>query len=225
VGRLVQQQKRVLDFVPLIRELKQRNVSFMLHLIGDGSDRSRLEQELKENGLADDVKLWGWLTPSEVAAQLADSDAFVLLSDYEGLPVALLEAMASTLVPVVTRINSGNSQLIRQANNGLMFEVGDAIACAEHLAQLATDQELLHRLRSAAWETAREYSVERMVENYERCFQEVTASDFMNANRETAPRPYPLLPACRSRYPFWLRKVKSRLATLRSMPSVGQQSR
>ncbi len=227
VGRLVQEQKRVMDFVPLVRELKRRDVSFMLDLIGDGSDRSRLEQELKENGLAHNVKVWGWLTPSDVAARLADSDAFVLLSDYEGLPVALLEAMASTLVPVVTRINSGNTQLIREGENGLMFEVADAISCAKHLAQLSTDQELLRSLRWAAWKTAREYSVERMVENYERCFQEVTAPDFMNADRKTAPRPYPLLPACRSRYPFWLRKVKSRLATLRStpMPSVGQQSR
>jgi len=63
VGRLVQEQKRVLDFVPLIRELKQRDVSFVLHLIGNGSDGSRLEQELKENGLADDVKFWGSLPP------------------------------------------------------------------------------------------------------------------------------------------------------------------
>jgi len=160
-----------------------------------------------------------------VEARLADSDAFVLLSDYEGLPVALLEAMASTLVPVVTRINSGNSQLIREEENGLMFEVGDAIACAEHLARLWTNEELLHTLRWAAWETAREYSVERMVENYVGCFQEVTASDFINADRESAPRPYPLLPACKSRYPFWLRKVKSRLATLRSTPTMSQQSR
>jgi len=216
VGRVVAEQKRIMDFVGVIRELKNRQVPFELHIVGEGCDRTRLEQELEQNGFMGVVRLWGWLNPQEVKLRLAECDAFVLLSDYEGLPVALLEAMGQALVPVVTRINSGNSQLIRDGENGLMFPVGDAAACAEHLARLSTDEALLRTLRRAAWDTAREYSVDRMVEAYEKCFRHLLASDFSNAHRSTAPRPYPLLPACKSRYPFWLRKVKSRLATLRS---------
>jgi glycosyltransferase involved in cell wall biosynthesis len=211
IGRLVEAQKRVMDFVDLIRELRKREIAFELHLVGEGQDRVKLEHALKENGFAEDVTLWGWLTPDQVRERLTTLDVFILLSDHEGLPVALLEAMGQTLAPVVTRINSGNSQLIRDGENGLLFPVGETVACADHLARLANDQNLLRVLRQAAWETAREYSVERMVDAYEQCFRSVAAAGFSNAHRAAAPQPYPLLPACRSRYPFWLRKVKSRL--------------
>ena len=216
IGRLVEHQKRVMDFVAVVRELKASQVQFELHIVGEGSERTQLEQELRKHGLAENVTLWGWLSPPQVKQRLAELDVFTLLSDHEGLPVALLEAMGQALVPVVTRINSGNSELIRDGENGLLFPVGDAVACASHLARLAADADMLRTLRLSAWETSREYSVERMVDNYEDCFRHVAATDFGNAHRATAPRPYPLLPACKSRYPFWLRKVKSRLATLRS---------
>ena len=211
IGRLVQGQKRVMDFVGVIREMKKRQVPFELHLVGEGPERAQLEQAIKENGFNENVSFWGWLTPAEVKERLANLDVFILLSDHEGLPVALLEAMGQALCPVVTSINSGNSQLVRDGENGLLFNVGDTNACAEHLARLAADRNLLRTLRRAAWKTAGEYSVERMVDSYEECFRSLAADSSSNARRAAVPRPYPLLPACRSRYPFWLRKVKSRL--------------
>jgi glycosyltransferase involved in cell wall biosynthesis len=225
VGRIVEEQKRVFDFIGVIRELQSRDVSFELHMLGEGRDRPRLEQELRENGFSEHVRFWGWLTPQQVKVRLAQLDVFVLLSDYEGLPVALLEAMGHGLVPVVTRIDSGNSQLIRDGENGLMFSIGDVAACAAHLARLAADEKLLRNLQHSAWATAREYSVERMVENYEQCFREISAADFPRTHRAGAPRPYPLLPACKSRYPFWLRKVKSRWGALRASPMQISESR
>ncbi|MDQ1639511.1 MAG: hypothetical protein QOF62_2850 [Pyrinomonadaceae bacterium] len=218
VGRVVEEQKRVMNFIEVIRELKDREVPFELHIIGEGSERPRFEQELKEKGLGEYVKFWGWLTPQQVKLRLAHLDVLALMSDYEGLPVALLEAMGQALVPVVTRINSGSSELIRNGENGLLFPVGDSAACTAHLEKLAVDDNLLRILRRGAWNTARDYSVERMVENYEQCFRQVSASDLPRAHRASAPRPYPLLPACKSRYPFWLRKVKSRLGAFRYPP-------
>jgi glycosyltransferase involved in cell wall biosynthesis len=216
VGRMVQDQKRVREFLPLARELKNRSIPFELHLIGDGDERLPLEQRIKAHGLETNVKFWGWLSPVEVKRRLAELDVFALLSDHEGLPVALLEAMGQTLLPVVTRINSGNTQLIRNGENGLLFAVGDITACADHLTSLAADRNLLLAMRRAAWDTTRDYSVPRMIENYEECFRHLKAADFSRAHRAGAPQPYPILPACRSRYPFWLRKVKSRLINLRS---------
>jgi glycosyltransferase involved in cell wall biosynthesis len=218
VGRVVEEQKRVMDFIDVISALNDRDVTFELHIIGEGIDRPRFEQKLNEKGFARYVKFWGWLTPAQVKSRLADLDVFTLMSDYEGLPVALLEAMGQALVPVVTQINSGSSELIRNGENGLMFPVGDSAACAAHLAKLAADENLLRILRRAAWNTAQDYSVERMVDSYEQCFREVSAPDFSRAHRAGAPQPYPLLPACKSPYPFWLRKVKRRLGALRSVP-------
>jgi len=208
VGRVVDAQKRVTDFLAVALELRRRRVEFELHLIGDGSERTRLEDEFKGNGLDGCVTFWGWLAPEQVAEKLASLDVFALLSDHEGLPVALLEGMGRALVPVVTRIASGNTQLICDGENGLTFAVGDTAACAAHLDRLAGDDDLRRRLRRAAWTTSLDYSVELMTERYEECFRSITAPGFSRAHRISAPRPYPVLASCVSRYPFWLRKVK-----------------
>ncbi|HEV7397579.1 MAG TPA: glycosyltransferase family 4 protein, partial [Pyrinomonadaceae bacterium] len=209
IGRVVEEQKRVMDFIPLLRNLHTLEMPFELNIIGEGDDRVRLEQSLADNDLDEKVNFWGWQTPEQIKQHLLELDVFVLLSDYEGLPVAMLEAMGYGLAPVVTRINSGNSQLIREGENGLMFAVGDMAACAVHLRKLASDNEMLRSLRLSAWETAAAYSVERMVDNYEDCFRKISGPDFSRQHRLEASKPYPLLPACKSRYPFWLRKVKS----------------
>jgi colanic acid/amylovoran biosynthesis glycosyltransferase len=211
VGRVVELQKRVSDFLGLADELRKGGVSFELHIIGDGNARRQLEEAFRENGFGNEVKFWGWLGQKQVAEKLAELDVFVLLSDYEGLPVALLEAMGHALAPVVTRIPSGNTQLIRERENGLLFPVGDVLTAARHLALLTADHALLRALRRSAWETACEYSVERMAQRYMDCFRDVSRPEFHRAHRFMAPRPYPLLPACRSRYPTWLRKIKYRL--------------
>jgi glycosyltransferase involved in cell wall biosynthesis len=212
VGRVVERQKRVSDFVPLALELKKRGLSAELHIIGDGSERASLEAEIARNDLSAMFRFWGWLSPGEVKARLGEGKVFTLLSDHEGLPVALLEAMGSALAPVVTRIASGNTQLIRDGENGMLFPVGDVTACADRLALLFADSTLLKSLRRAAWETSLEYSLARMVEHYEECFQHVTGPQFSRTHRDGISSPYPPLPSSRSRYPFWLRKVKQRVA-------------
>src|SRR2546423_1283969 len=83
VGRVVQEQKRVMDFVPLVRELTRRNVPFKLQIIGDGPDRSELERQLNATGVAEHVEFTGWLSPEKVRAKLRTLDVFLLLSDYE----------------------------------------------------------------------------------------------------------------------------------------------
>jgi glycosyltransferase involved in cell wall biosynthesis len=205
IGRMVQAQKRVLDLVPLVRELAGRNVPFVMHLIGSGDDAHRLRAEMLSAGVGHDVRWWGWLTPTEVRVRLSQLDALVLPSDSEGLPLVLLEAMGHGVVPVATRIPSGNTELVRDAENGFLAEVGDTRAFADRLEELHRDATLLSRLRRAAWLTSADYSVERMASAYEACFTGVA---------ERAPRPsgaFPVMPSCRSRHPTWLRKVKWRM--------------
>lgn len=206
IGRLVQRHKRVLDLVPVVGELARRDLSFVMHLIGRGEDEPRLRDELERVGVGHHVRWWGWLTPSEVGARLKQLDALVLPSDVEGLPLVLLEAMSHGVVPVATRIPSGNTELVVDGENGFLTAVGDCKGFADRLEQLYRDPALLVRLRRAAWTTSGEYSVEHMASAYEACFA---------GESERAPRPsgpFPVMPSCRSRYPAWLRKVKWRLS-------------
>jgi glycosyltransferase involved in cell wall biosynthesis len=205
IGRLVHSQKRVLDLAPLVGELARRDLPFVMHLIGSGDDGPRLREELAQAGVGHHVRWWGWLTPSEVRVRLGQLAVLVLPSDVEGLPVALLEAMGQGVVPVATRIPSGNTELVRDGENGFLATVGDTKGFADRLEQLHRDRSLLARLRRAAWVTSADYSVQRMASAYEACFA---------GEGERAPRPtgsFPVMPSCRSRYPLWLRKVKWRV--------------
>lgn len=206
IGRLVQTQKRVLDLAPMVRELARRNLPFAMHLIGTGEDAPRLREELARAGVGHHVRWWGWLTPAEVSVRLRQLDALVLPSDVEGLPLVLLEAMGHGVVPVATRIPSGNTELVHDGENGFLVSVGDSKGFADRLEQLHRDLALLIRLRRAAWVTSEDYSVEHMAAAYEACFA---------GEGERAPRPFgpfPVMPSCRSRYPTWLRKAKWRLS-------------
>ena len=220
VGRLVQDQKRVLEFVPLAAELVKRNVAFELHLIGDGSERKALEAQFRDQDLAHRVTFWGWLTPQEVATKLLELDVFVLLSDHEGLPVALLEAMAHSLVPVVTNIESGNVQLVRDGGNGFVVPVGDIELAVDRLKQLWENPDLLLRMRTAAWQTSQKFSSAIMVDRYLCCFAEAKMNAGAREYRAGVPYPYPPMPSCRSKYPFWLRKLKARLLDFSETPNL-----
>ena len=170
VGRIVQEQKRIMDFVPLASELLHRDVSFELHVIGEGSERPRLATALERQGLAVHAKFWGWLESSVVRRRLRELDVFLLMSDYEGLPVALLEAMGHGLVPVVSRIASGNGQLVIDGENGFLINIGDVAAFAQRLKLLADERSLLATMKRAAWKTSQQYTVELMADRYLECF-------------------------------------------------------
>lgn len=211
VGRLTQEQKRVMEFVPLTQALTQRGVKFELHLIGDGIDRARLEEAFRQDAPEVRVKFWGWLAPDEVRNRLLKLDVFLLMSDYEGLPVALLEAMGHGLAPVVSGIASGNTQLVRDGKNGFVVATGDIATFADRLQLLAGDTQLLNTMRIAVWEKSREYSAQRMVDRYVECFESLAANQLSRERRKGLPQPYPIMKSCQSPYPAWLRKVKSHL--------------
>lgn len=214
VGRVVVEQKRVLEMAPLAAELARRGVEFELHVVGDGPARGSLEEEMHRLGVGGRVKLWGWLAPAEVRRRLSELDVFLLMSDYEGLSVALLEAMGHALAPVVTDIRSGTGEVVRDGRSGFLVPVGDVQTFADRLERLAREPSLLASLKRGAWEASRPFTVERTADAYVECFEAARA---FSSRREAgvARRPgFPLMPSCRSRYPRWARKLKSYLLAL-----------
>jgi glycosyltransferase involved in cell wall biosynthesis len=211
VGRLVQSQKRVLDLIPLARTLRERSIRFELHIIGDGPERATIESDLKDLMANGTVKLWGWLSPAEVRQRLCELDAIVLVSDTEGLPVALLEGMAHAAVPVITALPSGNTEVVRNGENGFLVPVGDIDQFAERLALLSRDSELLLKMKSLAWETGQRYTVDKMAASYLECFDLAKTHRATREESGQTPRIFPAMASCVSRYPFWARKIKRRI--------------
>jgi glycosyltransferase involved in cell wall biosynthesis/aminoglycoside phosphotransferase (APT) family kinase protein len=123
------------------RLLRERGVAFRCELVGDGPLRPELEHRIAELGLQDLVKLAGALPQNEVARRLGQSSVFVLPSvvapdgQMEGIPVALMEAMAAGR-PVVASDLSGIPELVQDGVSGFLTRPGDAEGIAAALKRL-----------------------------------------------------------------------------------------
>ena len=127
-----------------IGRLARDGRSVDVDLIGDGPLRGELERQTARLNLVDHVRFLGALTEPEVAAVLDRADAFVLASriqpdgDTDGIPVALMEAMASGL-PVVASDVSGIPELVRHGETGLLAAVDDDAGLADALRSVLRD--------------------------------------------------------------------------------------
>ena len=158
-GRLVQYQKRILDYVDLCRALDQTGVPYALTLIGsfverEGS-RERFERSAHEHLKDGRIRLAGRMQRDDILAALSRNDFFVLLSDFEGLPLALVEAMARGCVPVVAESDSGIPELVTTGENGIVLGGRDYDVWAQVLVDTWRDRELATTLSRAARDTIR----------------------------------------------------------------------
>jgi glycosyltransferase involved in cell wall biosynthesis len=141
-GRLEHSQKGILELPAIDARLCDRRVDVTWTIVGDGPDGSRLRAAWPESSR---VRYHGALTNEETVACLASHDVFVLPTRVEGLPVALLEAMASGVVPVVSNIPSGVPEIVTRGVTGFMPAVGDVDGFADAIARLAGDRVCLER--------------------------------------------------------------------------------
>ena len=132
--------------------LAASRIEFSLVLIGDGPERKSLEAQSVEQGIAAHVRFLGAMAHQATLAEVADADLFVLASFAEGLPVALMEAMALG-VPCVSTIIAAIPELIIDGQNGLLVPASNVELLAKALERLALDPVLRGRLGSAARET------------------------------------------------------------------------
>ena len=146
VGRL-DVAKGILDLPAIDARLAALGVDARWTIVGDGPHAARLTQAWPSSAR---VRFTGALTPDAVAEQCTRHDAYVLPSRAEGFPVALLEAMGSALVPVVSDLPSGVPEMVQHGTTGFRLPVGDADAFARAIATLDGDRALLERMSAAA---------------------------------------------------------------------------
>nr|WP_083868069.1 glycosyltransferase family 4 protein [Halomonas smyrnensis] len=147
VGRLWHQKnpKCLFDAAKKIVESTDKSVKFVF--IGDGELRGELEKEIVSYGLESHVMVLGWRT--DIARLLSALDVFVLPSRWEGMPLAILEAMASALAVVVSDI-PGNNDLVAHDQDGLLFPSEDDEQLSVQLFRLINDPSLRKSLASEA---------------------------------------------------------------------------
>lgn len=164
-GRIIEQQKRVSDLLRLAAELEANQVNFQLRLIGDGPDLPGIIRQLSHSGkkVRSRVMVTKHLPPDHMGQTWQSADICLLVSDYEGTSVSMLEAMAAGCVPVVSQV-SGVAGVIRPGVNGFTVPIGDMAEMARCIKMLDDDRQLLAQLGRAAHATVQNsYSYEQYI--------------------------------------------------------------
>ena len=115
LGRLDREQKRAHLFPAILDQLQSSGIPFHWTIAGEGAERAALERQMKGAPPAQTVSFTGKVAYADVPRLLSEHDVFLLASDYEGLPLSLLEAMGAGLVPVVSDLPSGIRELVDES--------------------------------------------------------------------------------------------------------------
>ena len=153
VGRLISNKgpELLLEALATSKARLDADVVFL----GDGPLRYQLQREARNRGLGEQVRFQGH--SSDIAAWLRRADVLVRPSFTEGLPLALLEALASRVCVVASDI-PGNADLIRHGESGLLFKAGDARALADALQRVLADPAARGMMAANGWQTSLGYS-------------------------------------------------------------------
>ncbi|MHB1914765.1 MAG: glycosyltransferase family 4 protein [Acidiferrobacteraceae bacterium] len=163
VGRMVEEKDYPLLLEALAR-LKKRGYVFRADIVGDGPLASILRRQHEYLGLKDEVNLLG--PRAEIPEILRRSDIYILSSKSEGMPIALLEAMATGLAIAATAVEAVPEMIVDNVN-GLLVAPGDPDALANAIAQLIDDPVLRTRLGArAAKDACSLFSIEHTTELY-----------------------------------------------------------
>ena len=146
LGRLCEQKRFdvLLEAFALVRKKQQVD----LLILGEGPLRQRLEQQAAAIGVYDSVYMPGFSANPYPA--LNEADVYIMSSDFEGLPNALLEAQALGVPVVTTDCPTGPSDIIAEGETGLLIECRDPKALAGEVLKLLEDHELRKKMKEAA---------------------------------------------------------------------------
>lgn len=138
------------DQITLLKALAQlKDLPWTLEAIGEGPLRQKVESTVRELGLSDRVSLLNHLGHrGDVAEHLSQSQIFTLITNWEGLPRSIIEAMRAGL-PVVASNVGGNAEAVVDGRSGFIVERGDANGLAVRLRALIADPDLRAKFGAA----------------------------------------------------------------------------
>ncbi len=167
-GRITDYQKRAGDLVKICVELAKSDTKFQLRVIGDGDAKETIEKKISEARLQQQVTFYGWLPQQEVAAHLAASDVLLLTSDFEGTPIAMMEALAAGCGLVGTRV-SGIEDYEHHAlapDCYRVYEVGNIADAVSKIKEIAAVPKAIRQLAARQLASA-EFSMDICLARYE----------------------------------------------------------
>ncbi len=179
LGRLMPQKNHKL-LIKAFSDIADQ-VDDNLIIYGEGDQRSELQALIDELGLNERISLPGVI--NNVAEATRDAKVFVLSSDYEGMPNALMEALALGIPCISTDCPCGGPRaLINDGENGILIPVGDAAALSDALKKILEDADYASKLSKCAKVRAQEFSPERIFACWED-YMLLTVGEIQNQRR------------------------------------------
>jgi glycosyltransferase involved in cell wall biosynthesis len=173
MGRL-EWQKGFDRLVAVFARLAPEFPTWDLWIFGEGSERGRLEAEIRRLNLRSRVFLPGWTR--DPWNELQNADLFVLPSRWEGFPNALLEAMALGVACVTYDCPAGPREVTREGQDGVLVPAGDEQALERALRNLMSDELRRRELGARAAGSVRErYALSRILRLWDEVFRSVGA--------------------------------------------------
>lgn len=164
VGRL-SHEKGVDRLISGFAQIAEQCPAWNLMIIGDGPEKSKLQDAVENHRVRDRVLFPGWI--ESPWSTIPKSSIAVLPSRYEGFPNALLEAMSHGLAPIAFDCESGPSEIITHNKDGLLVSQDDVAALAAVMQSLANDDTQRTRLATAALSVNDRFSPERVYARWE----------------------------------------------------------
>ncbi len=166
VGRLELKQKRQDILIKAFKRVREQYPELRLEIFGDGEDQAQIESLIEELDLKDAVYLAG--KTNQVEQDIYKAKLFVLSSDYEGIPNALLEAMSVGLPCVTTDCSPGGARLlINDRENGLIVGRGEVEELARAICYMLENPKESQQMGVAAQQSLSRFAPELVADKWE----------------------------------------------------------
>ncbi len=169
--------KRVDDVIKIFEKVRSKIPSKLL-MIGDGPERQHAEDLCRKLGTCNDIRFLGKQDQMEEILNI--TDLFLLPSQYESFGLAALEAMACG-VPVISSNAGGLPEINVDGKTGYLADVGDIETMAARALDILEDDERLLQFKQRALEHANEFSISRIVPQYEALYEKVAAMRYVHS--------------------------------------------
>lgn len=169
--------KRVDDVIKIFEKVRSKIPSKLL-MIGDGPERQHAEDLCRKLGTCNDIRFLGKQDQMEEILNI--TDLFLLPSQYESFGLAALEAMACG-VPVISSNAGGLPEINVEGKTGYLADVGDIETMAARALDILEDDERLLQFKQRALEHANEFSISRIVPQYEALYEKVAAMRYVHS--------------------------------------------
>ncbi|WP_460680162.1 glycosyltransferase family 4 protein [Mucilaginibacter koreensis] len=189
-GRLVKQQKNIDNITEAFCRITAKLTNAEACIYGAGTDE-KLVYDIINKLQCKHVHVGGLISNAELQKLLPSFQVIVLMSDYEGLPVALIEAMANGIVPVVKRINSGLPELVIEGETGLYANSIDEVVnkiCYLHSNPTVWEQLSINAKHHIKTHYSREIALHKWTELFEQ-FRPVNKKSIQIPYRVKLPLP------------------------------------